>query len=182
MTADHDDPDRNLLWLVQAGLGLPDRESYFDESADGAARGVRRAHRRPARATRASTGDGAAVLAFETRLAELHLRAEERRDTDRTHNRYDREALVALAPGLAGYLDALGAGAAESVNVENPRLLEGLQAVLDDTAPATLRAYFSFHVVKAVADALPRASTTRTSRSTGGGSAARRSSTSAPSA
>ena len=31
----------------------------------------------------------------------LHLRAEERRDTDRTHNRYDRAALVALAPGLA---------------------------------------------------------------------------------
>src|SRR5690349_13318506 len=32
VTADHDDTDRNLLWLSQAGLGLPDRESYFDES------------------------------------------------------------------------------------------------------------------------------------------------------
>src|SRR3954447_8337417 len=30
---DHDDSGRNLLWLVQAGLGLPDRETYFSEGA-----------------------------------------------------------------------------------------------------------------------------------------------------
>jgi len=155
VTADHDDPDRNLLWLVQAGLGLPDRESYFEESA----KELRAAYVKHIDAQLRNAGvagDGAAVLAFETRLAELHLRAEERRDIERIHNRYDREALVALAPGLAGYLTAVGADAAESVNVENPRLLEGLQAVLDETAPVTRRAYFSFHVVKAVADALPR--------------------------
>src|SRR3954454_1579767 len=33
VTVDHDDSTRNLLWLVQGGLGLPDRESYFDEKA-----------------------------------------------------------------------------------------------------------------------------------------------------
>src|SRR5215510_12192463 len=33
VTADHDDTTRNLLWLVQDGLGLPDRESYFEASA-----------------------------------------------------------------------------------------------------------------------------------------------------
>src|SRR4051812_25309511 len=31
VTADHDDASQNLLWLTQAGLGLPDRESYFDD-------------------------------------------------------------------------------------------------------------------------------------------------------
>ena len=29
---DHDDSSRHLLWLVQGGLGLPDRDSYTDES------------------------------------------------------------------------------------------------------------------------------------------------------
>jgi putative endopeptidase len=155
VTADYDDPDRNLLWLVQAGLGLPDRESYFD---DGAAE-LRAAYVEHVDAQLRNAGvpgDGAALLAFETRLAELHLRAEERRDTERTHNRYDREALITLAPGLAGYLDALGAGAAETVNVENPRLFEGLGAVLEDTPSATRRAYFAFHVIKAIPDALPK--------------------------
>src|SRR6187431_129156 len=32
VTVDHDDSDRYLLWLVQAGLGLGDRERYFDPS------------------------------------------------------------------------------------------------------------------------------------------------------
>src|SRR4051812_35422858 len=157
VTADHDDPDRNLLWLAQAGLGLPDRESYLEDTP--AAVQLRSAYVEHIAAQLANagvSGDAAAVLAFETRLAELHLRAEERRDTERIHNRYDRAALVALAPGLDGYLGALGAGAAESVNVENPRLLEGLQGVLDDTAPETRRAYFAFHVVKSTADALPK--------------------------
>jgi putative endopeptidase len=155
VTADHDDTSRNLLWLSQAGLGLPDRESYFDEGA-AELRAAYVEHIDAQLGNAGVQGDGAAVLAFETRLAELHWRAEERRDTDRTHNRYDTAQLVALAPGLDGYLPALGAQAAETVNVENPTLLDGLQAVLDETAPETRRAYFAFHVVRAAADALPK--------------------------
>ena len=92
------------------------------------------------------------MLEFETRLAALHLKAEERRDVQRTHNRVER---AAFAPAIASYLTALGAGAAESVNVENPRLLEGLNEVVATTAPATLRAYLAFTVVRGLANALP---------------------------
>ena len=163
VTVDHDDSSRNLLWLDQAPLGLPDRETYFDEGP--AAADLRAAYVEHVAAqlghvgTPAADAPGlaAAVLAFETRLAALHLRAEERRDPDRTHNRHDRAELAALAPALdlPGYLDALGAGAAESVNVENPALLAGLHEIVTDTEPATLRAYLTFTVVRAVADALP---------------------------
>jgi predicted metalloendopeptidase len=152
VTADHDDTDRNLLWLSQAGLGLPDRESYFEESA-AELRAAYVEHIDAQLRNAGVAGDGAAILAFEMRLAELHWRAEERRDTDRTHNRFDRAAIATL---LGDYLDALGAQAAESVNVETPKLLEGLQAVLDDTPPDVRRAYYAFHVIKAVADALPK--------------------------
>ena len=103
VTADHDDTSRNLLWLSQAGLGLPDRESYFDDAAQ-ELRAAYVEHIDAQLGNAGVEGDGAAILAFETRLAELHWRAEERRDTDRTHNRYDIAQLVALAPGLDGYL------------------------------------------------------------------------------
>jgi putative endopeptidase len=163
VTVDHDDSERNLLWLSQAPLGLPDRETYFDEGR--AAADLRAAYVEHVAAQLGHAGTSAAdaprlaaaVLAFETRLAALHLRAEERRDPDRTHNRHDRAELAALAPALdlPGYLDALGAGAAESVNVENPALLAGLHDVVAATEPSTLRAYLTFTVVRAVADALP---------------------------
>src|SRR5215211_5700038 len=159
VTADHDDSDRNLLWLAQPPLGLPDRETYFDEGP--AAAELRAAYVEHVAAQLRHVGapadEAAAVLALETRLAALHLRAEERRDPDRTHNRHDRAALAALAPELElpGYLDALGAGAAETVNVENPALLAGLYEIVAGTEPSVLRAYLTFTVVRAVADALP---------------------------
>ncbi len=163
VTVDHDDSSRNLLWLAQAPLGLPDRETYFDEAPAAAELRAAYIEHVAAQLVHAGTpaadapGLAAAVLAFETRLAALHLRAEERRDPDRTHNRHDLTELAALAPALdlPGYLDALGAGAAESVNVENPALLAGLHEIVADTEPSTLRAYLTFTVVHAVADALP---------------------------
>src|SRR4051794_1520508 len=131
VTVDHDDPSRHLLWLTQAGLGLPDRELYFDEGA--AAVAIRAAYVEHVAAQLGHVGGepelAASVLEFETRLAALHLRAEERRDVERTHNRVDPATLP-----LGDYLDALGAEAAESVNVENPRLLEELQQIVAATA------------------------------------------------
>jgi len=158
VTVDHDDTDRTLLWIEQAGLGLPDRETYFDDTPN--ARELRAAYVEHIGAQLAHVGmpagEAARVLELETRLAALHLKAEDRRDPDKTHNRYDRAALAALAPGLPDYLDALGAAAAQTVNVENPALLAGLQAVIAQTEPTTLRAYLAFTLVRATADALPR--------------------------
>jgi putative endopeptidase len=154
VTVDDDDPSRHLLWLTQAGLGLPDREQYFDDGP--AAVTLREAYVAHIAAQLGHVGvapeQAAAVLEFETRLAALHLKAEERRDVERTHNRVERAAFTTF---VASYLTALGADAAESVNVENPRLLEELQEVVATTAPATLRAYLAFTVVRSLANALP---------------------------
>lgn len=152
VTVDHDDAGRYLLWIAQAGLGLADRDRYFDPGdAELRAAYVEHIGAQLAHAGHAGA-DAASVLELETRLAELHLRAEERRDVDRTHNRWTPAQVDAHLPG---YLEALGAGAAESVNVENTRLLEGLAGVLAATAEATVRAYLAFTVVRTFAGALP---------------------------
>ncbi len=146
VTADHDDSTRNLLWLTQPRLGLPDRESYFDESAAE----LRAAYVEHIAAQLANVGveaDAGRILELETRLAKLHLKAEDRRDPDKTHNRRDRAQ-------FAAYLDALGAQRAETVNVENPALMDGLREVVESTDPATVRAYLKFNVVRTLADAL----------------------------
>jgi predicted metalloendopeptidase len=151
VTVDHDDSTKNLLWLAQGGLGLPDRESYFDEKAAGL-RAAYVEHIDAQLANAGMPGDGQAVLAFETRLAKLHHKAEDRRDPDKTHNRRDREA---LGPFLVGHLDALGAHNAQTVNLETPALMNGLPEIVADTE--ALRAYLAFTVVRSTADALPKA-------------------------
>jgi len=165
VTPDHDDASRNLLWLAQAGLGLPDRDSYTSTSAAGEA--LRAAYVDHVAAQLRNVGSGgtdadrlaADVLVLETRLAELHFTAEQRRDPDLNLNRHDRDQLASLAPALdlPSYLDALGAGAASTVNVQNPALFAGLTDVLTATDVGTIRAYLTFHVVMTLADALPTA-------------------------
>lgn len=129
---DHDDSSRYLLWLAQGGLGLPDRDAYFDETPNAALREAyvhyvaAPGERGRVRAAAASAAE--AVLALETRLAEVHLRKEERRDPDRTLNRHDLAAPRRPCPrlDLPGYLVDLGAGAATTVNVENPTYFAAL--------------------------------------------------------
>ena len=163
VTLDHDDATQHLLWLAQAGLGLPDRDAFLSDSA--AAVELRSAYVDHVAAQLRNVGStdadlealAVAVLDLETRLAELHLTAEQRRDPDLNLNRHDRDQLASLAPtlDLPGYLHALGAGAASTVNVQNPALFAGLADVLAATGLGTIRAYLTFHVVMHLADALP---------------------------
>ena len=88
---DHDDARVHLFWLVQGGLGLPDRDAYDDPSQTAAdLRDAYVEHIAAQLRAVGETDDGpagdllaraAAVLAFETTLAAHHLRSEQRRDT-----------------------------------------------------------------------------------------------------
>lgn len=165
VTVDFEDSTKNMLWLVQAGLGLPDRDSYDNDTE--AAVALREAYVGHVAAQLVNvdtpaddaTALAAQVLAFETRLAAEQWRAEERRDPGNTLNRHDLDALRALSPelDLPGYVEALGAGGITNVNVQSPRYLAALHAIVTSTDLATLQAYLTFHVVRTVAGALPEA-------------------------
>lgn len=161
VTVDHEDASRYLLWLVPAGFGLPDRESYLADSE--AAVSLREAYVAHVAAQLHNAGlesyaeHAADVLAFETRLAEPRLKAEEARDRGRTLNKTAVDALDAMAPGLGlvGYLDALGASAATTVNVSQPAYLAAVHDIVASTDLEVLHAYAAFQIVRAAADALP---------------------------
>ena len=162
-SVDHDDASAHLFWLIPAGLGLPDRDSYTDGSDAAAALREayvahlqRQLHHAGWQADEALARD---VLALETRLAEQQLRAEERRDPGRILNRRAVAELDAVAADLAlpAYLEALGAGSAREVNLAHPPFFSALPGIIATTDVATLRAYLAFHVVASYASSLPAA-------------------------
>lgn len=160
---DHDDASVHLLWLLQGGLGLPDRDAY-DDPSDAAAE-LREAYVHHIAAQLRAVGEpdealldrAQAVLAFESRLAVHHLRSEQRRDTSLTLNRHDLDQLAALSPGLdlPGYLAAMDAADARTVNVESTGYLAALPDVLAQTDIGVLRDYLAFHLVRTLAESLP---------------------------
>lgn len=160
VTPDFDDGTVNQLWLVPTGLGLPDRDAYVAEGD--APEALRAAYVHHVAAQLRNLGSplaqhAADVLTFETRLAAVHLKAEEKRDPSNTLNRHDMVALHALAPGLdlPRYLQAIGLGHLSDVNVQQPRYFAALHDILTDTPIDVVKAHLVFHVVRSVADSLP---------------------------
>jgi len=163
VTVDHTDSSANLLWVVPTGLGLPERDAYFDESEAAAA--LRDAYVAHVAAQLVNLGDdpegaaeaAAAVLELETRLAAPQLKAEEKRDPSATMHHQTLDEVDAMAPDLPlrAHLVALGLGDLPALNVQQPAYASALAGVLAATDPGVLRAYARFHVVSSAASTLP---------------------------
>lgn len=161
---DFKNPDLNVLYIGQAGLGLPDRDYYFPTDDKGKAlladyqahmgrmlvlSGVPEAD-----ALKAS----ADVVAFETRLAEASIPRAELRDPQKSYNRVDRAGLLKLTPKLdwAGWLEAVGAGKANEISVDRLDTYKKFEGVLLGTKVATLKSYLRFHALSTLAPNLSK--------------------------
>jgi len=166
ITLDGRDTSRNVAWLGQAGLLLPDRDYYLVEGDD------KFAQARAALATYvgrllALSGSGAdapaqasAVVELETALARGQWTRVEGRDPVKTYNKMDTASLGTLAGGFdwPGYLASTGLAARTSeIVVRQPSYLPAF-AVLTRTTPLPVwKAYLRSHLLHAYAPYLSKA-------------------------
>ncbi|MFN9357004.1 MAG: peptidase M13, partial [Alphaproteobacteria bacterium] len=160
---DEKNPDRYALNITQAGLGMPDRDYYLKPDAKFAeTRAAYRAYvaqmlgmvKYPNAAAAAE-----AVMAFETRIAELQWPIEKLRDRDANYNAKNRAGLKAFAPEFP-WDDVLAAGGLANQDhfiVGAPDAVAALAKLFRATPIETLRAYQTFHYVNAQADIMPTA-------------------------
>ena len=100
--ADTNDPTVNVLWLGQAGLGLPERDYYLNDSF----KPQRDAYRNYIARTMKMVGNAApekaadAIMAFETEIAKASWAIADRRDIGKINNPMSSDELAAYAPGL----------------------------------------------------------------------------------
>ncbi len=160
---DRGDATRNLLYIGQGGLGLPDRDYYVrddDTSLELAA--AYREHiaamfslfgRSDDEAVRAAK----TIWALESRLANASNTAVEQRDVEATTNRFDRDALAALAPsvGLSDWVNRIGASQERSVNIDKPGFFEELDAMYTEVPIEDWKTYATWHLLIATASSLP---------------------------
>ncbi|MBT8193970.1 MAG: M13 family metallopeptidase [Acidimicrobiia bacterium] len=157
---DFEDSGRNLLYLGQAGLGLPERDYYFRDDEETIE--TRRAYVEHIAAMLGMAGEGdpgaaaASVMELETLLAEAAHTATQQRDLDLVFNRFSTDELAGLMPGyeLPAFLAAVGAAGFESVNIGNPDFLQASASILGETPPDTLRRYARWRLLGAAASGL----------------------------
>ncbi|WP_437898384.1 M13 family metallopeptidase [Sorangium sp. So ce124] len=162
---DMKDATRVIAQLDQNGLGLPDRDYYLGE--DDKSKALRKIYEEHvARMMRLAGAQEAAakaaaldVLQIETELAKISKTRVERRDPTGLYNKLDRAALAKAAPAFPwdAYFRALGLQDVKEVNVTSVRFFEGLSRLLTSVKPAAWQSYLSWHVVRSMAPALPKA-------------------------
>jgi len=161
--ADLTDADRNLLYLAQDGMGLPEKNYYLAEDADAVA--LREAYRAHVGRMLALLGDveaeahAATILALETELARNGFGALDFRDPHKLANKLSMSALAELAPRFdwTAYLMALGLDGLQPVNVIAPDYFRAVDALLVERPLAEWKAFLRWHLVRSQAPYLPRA-------------------------
>lgn len=160
-SSDAGSPERNLLTLIQGGLGLPD-ESYYREEQFAELLGEYREHLGRLLAlgeikdTEAAAQD---VVALEIALASHHWDRVKCRDAQARYNLMDASTLLEHIPSLSEWLR--GAGIEEKyfaeVDVWQPSYLTGLEQVLNSESLASWQHWLAVQLIRSNAPYLSSA-------------------------
>ncbi len=150
---DDKNPKLNIAHIYQAGLGLPDRDYYFDRGRAEILAAYEAHIATMFTLLGESEADAKAiakdVLAFETTLAKAHMTRVERRDPDKTYNKIDRSGIEAAAPGLHWpvFAEAMGYPGITEINVDSVDYLKAAAKAIAEAKPATLQNYLRWHTL-----------------------------------
>lgn len=157
------DATRYILYLDQGGLGLPDRDYYFDTSERG--RQLLDAYRKFAADLLALAGQpepaaaAERILDLETRLAGHQWTRLDNRDAEKTYNRYEAPKLRLLLGdyALEAFLHAQGLEVPAAVIVRQPDYAEAVNALFREVPVDLWQDYLRLRLLSAYAPYLPPA-------------------------
>jgi putative endopeptidase len=159
---DLNDPTRYIPFLLQGGLGMPDREYYLSTSAAMAAiRSQYIAHIATVlKLAGIGTPDARAAKIFELerRIAEVHWTRQASEQIEAGNNHWSREQLYARAPDLdwRAFLAAAGLGGQNEFVIWQPSALIGISKLAASEELDTWKDYLKFHALEDAAHFLPK--------------------------
>ena len=162
VSQDINQPSRTAPYLVQGGLGMPDRSFYLDGGRMADLRKAYQAHvAKVLNLAGIADADAKAarILALETAIAKVHATQEETNDVQKGANAWKRADFDAKAPGLdwAAYFDAAGLGQQQDFIVWQPKAVAGISALVKSQPLDTWKDYLAYHALDRASPYLPKA-------------------------
>ncbi|MGO4381067.1 M13 family metallopeptidase [Pseudoduganella sp. RAF19] len=162
---DNKDSTRYVADLAQSGLSMPDRDYYLKKDDAKMADTLAKYEAHVARMmTLAGEQNAAAtakaIVALETRLAQIQWTKVELRDPVKAYNKYEIAKLQELAPGFdwnTWLTDANIAGKTKDVIVSQPSYMQGLAKVIQEVPLQDWKAYMDYQLLRAYAPVLSKA-------------------------
>ena len=158
---DLDDPTQYSPFLLQGGLGMPDRSYYVDTSSAMAAIRTKYQDHVAAMLGLAGISDSAAkaagIVGLETKIASAHWTREASGDVSKGNNHWKKADFPGKAPGLEWepYFATAGLEQAPQVVVWQPSALAGISALTASEPLDTWKDYLTFHAIQSRVAVLP---------------------------
>jgi len=157
------DPSHNVPYLLQGGLGMPDREFYLAQSPKMAA--IRTKYQAHIAAVLKlagiadPAGKAARIFALETKIAQAHSSRADSEDVHKANNPWKQADFAKRAPGLdwGAYWSAAGLGAQQDFIVWHPHAVTGIAALVASQPAEVWKDYLTYHFINHYAAVLPKA-------------------------
>ncbi len=156
--------EKNFLYLSQGGLGLPDRDYYFNTDPETAE--TRNAYEKYVQKVFQLSGSDSLkavqmaknVIALEKEMASSHKKLAELRDPYANYNKRSLNDLMMLAPAMEWNtsLNQMQLSA-DSVIIGQPDFVKKINGLLITVPIDTWKAYLRFHLIAAFSDYLSAA-------------------------
>ena len=155
-------PGEQLPYVMQGGLGLPEREYYL--SADPKMAGLKTKYHAYVAQLLGLAGypnaQGAAdrILALETKIAKAHATREESEDFSKGAQVWSRADLEKKAPGIdwSALLDAAQLGQAQKFEAYHANAIPKLAALVGSEPLQDWKDWLAFHTLNGQANVLPK--------------------------
>lgn len=172
VSPDNKNSDHSLLQVSQGGLGLPDRDYYFDEDKDEQRTAYKKtvalmltllADPTASEATEEMTAGALKIYDLERSLAEKHMTKTENRDPHDTYNKMSIADFISSCDSKFDFGTYFEAATTKKVadlgdiNVRNVEAMKRTAEVMSSVEPATLNLYLRWHAVRSCASYLPKA-------------------------
>ena len=157
------DPAHNTPYLLQGGLGMPDRAYYLDDKPS--MQTLREKYQAHIAATfkLAGLGDAEAraarVFALETKIARTHATREESADIQKANNNWKAADFAAKAPGIDWklFLQSAGLGQQQKFIAYHPTAIAGAAALVASEPLEAWKDFLAFHTINHLSVAEPKA-------------------------
>ena len=160
---DLNDPSRAVPYLLQGGLGIPDRSYYLDPSPP--MQKARDSYRTYLTTLMdlahvpGASAKAARVFDLETLMAKAHASRVESQDVKKANNPWSAKDFAARAPGMdwSAYFKAADLEAQPYFIVWHPAALTGLAALVKSQPLGLWKDYLTVHAIGEAAPYLPKA-------------------------
>lgn len=160
--ADAKNSNKNVVYIGNGSLGLPDRDYYVSDAPDNKEKRekyvahVSRMLQFIGESEVVATTNATKILALETKMSTATFDRVERRDRRKTYNPMAIADLQKLLPSVEwnAYFQSVGIGKVDSLVVSQPKYLQAVETILKDNQVEDWKAYMRWTALRGSAGLL----------------------------